>query len=510
MMIHWSIHVNLKALAGTLSFFIVFNSTMSSGQVGPGQAVPSEISSSTSAQVLSEEKLLSEFRAHSVSRLRESSGKFQTELNASLMEEIYQARAKSSYNFQRSDEKAKNRFQPVISPNEDWSVGIEKKIPLGAKLGLDIFGNQSSASDQSFQDATQIGGRLSLELDLWKNIAGRLDRANLSSADAQKKRAHAQYEINVKKREIEIRKVYWSLVATHQSIHSAKQLLESAERQLKEALQRQNAGVADRGEIARYRAQVDSRNASLILFEYESELQFRIFKNEFKNFEPSHWIIDLKEIETTQKTISACLAKLTQQNEFSPEHTRYDEVISLLKEETQSELRAAKLHDKFNLALFTQFQTTGVDTDYRRARDDQNREKRGGYAASLQLSIPLGSAAEDSKHALQLFKKNLLESQSAGLENELSAQHDLTVKSLDLLQRGLKNQVQNSQNLDVNYQEVLRKFRQGRIPVSTVIIEQDALFQSQLQEINLKKQIAHLVLDYFSIFGQFPCEWNQI
>lgn len=464
---------------------------------------------STSLKPLTELEVLKKFKESSLSMKREEVQKSQVDLNQSLLDENFQARLKSNYNFKRTDEQATNRFQPVISPAEDWSAGIEKRIPLGLQVGAFVFGNQST-SDGNFRDATQMGGRIQLHVDLWKNIGGRLDRAQLSSLDLQKQRAAIQYAINSKKREVEVRKVFWSLVATEQSLEYSKQLLESAEKQLNEAIKRQASGVADRGEVARYRAQVDSRQASLLLFEYERELLLQFFEREFDGFHSNEWQVDLVVARSTEPLVGQCLRRIEKQNQFDSNATLYDEAIELLKKESSEEVKAVRLHDDPQLQLVGQYQTTGVAQTYRDAQIDQAREKRDGYGVGLQLMVPLGKSASTSAKHLETFKKSLLESQSDNLDRELHSQHETMIKALALLQKGLQAQEANAQNLEINLKEVNRKFAQGRVPVTTVILEQDSLFQSNLQKISIQKQIAHLALDYFSIFNEFPCAWNQL
>jgi uncharacterized protein (DUF2132 family) len=108
------------------------------------------------------------------------------------------------------------------------------------------------------------------------------------------------------------------------------------------------------------------------------------------------------------------------------------------------------------------------------------------------------------------LKRNSIEAQKMSLKNELRSTHDTMLKSIELLNSGLSRQIENSKSMDISYREMLRKFRQGRVPVTTLVLEQDALFQSQLQEISIKKTISHVLLDYFSVFNSYPCSWNQI
>ncbi len=462
------------------------------------------------AQVLTEKKVIEMHRSQSLINQSLLAKKSAADLNASLLDESFQAHLKAQANYGRSAEESTNPFQPIISPAEDWSMTVEKRLQRGVGISAGVFGSQNSALDNSFSNATQVGGRAQLSVDLWKNFLGRQDQNQTRSLQAQKKRADLDYQIQKNKSEVEIRKLFWSLVEVDQSINLSSQLLESAQKQLGDALKRQGAGVADRGEVARYRSQVDSRSNSILLFQYEKELLFQAFEKQWQQFQGSDWSVDIKESDAQQGAVQLCIAAIQSQKNPDLQGTFLDEAVAFLKEETDAEISYAKTHADFDLQFLARVQTTGVANSYSRAQNDLNEENRAGYGLGLQLIIPLGFASSNSEDAMLSLKKNSLEAQRLMLEKELQSTHSTMVKALALLSLGLKNQVQNSQNLKVNYQEVQRKFQQGRVPVSTVVFEQDALFQSQLQEITFQRQLAHAVLDYFQVFNRFNCGWNQL
>jgi outer membrane protein TolC len=137
------------------------------------------------------------------------------------------------------------------------------------------------------------------------------------------------------------------------------------------------------------------------------------------------------------------------------------------------------------------------------------KEFNKGWGAGLYLQIPLGFQKSRSEKFLSVAKEMGLSAQKEAYQNTFRAPHVAILKGLKLLSEGLKTQEQNSKNLTTNYNEVRLKFNQGRIPLAMVISEQDLLFQSRLQEINIKKMIAHTLLDYFGVFTEHPCSWNK-
>lgn len=466
--------------------------------------------SDTTKKILNEKKVIELFRDQSVALKQEIAASSHEQLGASLTEEQYQARLFTNYNFKKSNEKAMNSFMPILTPYEDWSVGVEKKMPLGLKLGVAAFGTQYSTQNKSLNDATQVGGKVSAELDLWKNIFGRLDRAQLTSTTVQKMRSELQQEVSIKKREVDFRKFFWSYFNLTQSIDLTKELIKSAEKQLADAKSRRAEGIADSGEVARYQSQVETRNSSLLLFEYEKEVTLQFFEKYFKDFRSSDWRIDPDTDRYARAIIGQCLDTIQANININLDYTNYDEMVGLLQKEVESEVRLAKKHADMDLALVGEYQTTGVANSYSDAQDNLEDRKKAGHAIGVRLSIPLGSTKSNSERLLVATKKNSLEAHQVSLMNDLRTTHETMLKSILLLNQGLDRQELNTKSMQVSYREMSKKFRQGRVPVSQLVQEQDALFQSQLRELDLRKQIAYVILDYFSVFNKYPCQWNNL
>lgn len=470
----------------------------------------STVALSAPTQTLTEKLVIEKLRSQSVVQKQEQAVQAQSELAQSLNLEKYEARAYTQYNFSRSSEKPLIVFNPVLSPSENWRAGVEKKISYGAKLNAEVFGTQFTTQDQSFKNVTQAGTRFGAEFDLWKNLFGRLDRADLKTLEAQKKRAELQQELNLKKQEIEFRKIFWSLVALEQSIELSGELVKSAEKQLADARSRQKVGVADRAEVARTSALFESRKSSLLLFEYEKEMLLQVFEKNFQDFSSTDWKIPAQAQVQALPLIQQCIVKIQSQKDINSESTLISQILSLLKTEVDSEISKAERHAGPDLLLQTQYQTSGVNTSYRRADQDRLDRDRSGYAVGVVLSIPLEGTQSKSEKSLLTLKKNSIESQIQYFENEMNSTHESMLKSLDLLNRGLQNQIENADNMKVSFEEIQKKYRQGRVPLTNLIFEQDSFFQTQLQVINIQKQVAHAALDYFSVFNDFGCTWNQI
>jgi len=460
---------------------------------------------SVSKKNLTEEQFVELFQKKSVLEKQNEAQRAQGELVQFSAQEIYSPKLKIQHLQKRTDEKASS-LQPLVTPYQETSVSIEKKIPIGIALSAGLFGNQSSLQNGSVNDDTQFGLQVSASVDLWKNIFGKLDKEILQSSENKNRFAKLNSDLQTKKNELFARKIFWSIIASENSYQLSQQLLKSSEKQLQDAIKRQKVGLADTGDVAKYRSQVESRRGQLLLFEYEKQQLALQLEKTITGFKVSDW--QFFSEDSKQSQIASCLAQIKKST--TVKYSSLEDLLEELKKESVSEIKISESYSDIDLALTTQWQITGRATGYSAARDNFNTDKKSGYSVGLLLTIPLGDSTQNVEQTQIKVKKNNYAAQIESLENELSASHSNMLKSLNLLSEGLNSQQQNSENLKTSFSAIQRKFQQGRVPLGTLILEQDFLFQSELQEISLKKQIAHATLDYFSIFNKFPCDWNQL
>lgn len=460
--------------------------------------------------VLDEEAFTKLFVEGSLALKAQEAQRERETVQVALGEEAFGSRLKVTGGRFKSNELPPIPFQPTITPVDDVNVSIQKMLRAGVRVEGGAFASQKSALDNSFTDATQVGARLSLRMDLGKNRLGKLDDVRLRLNDTRLERQNIETEIVKKEQEIAARKLYWSLIANLESTELAMQLEKSAERQLAEARERQRLSVADAGEIARYRSQLQSRKGSILLFEHERELLWQAFRLQTAGLEPDNYRPDLQAARKSNEKIGRCLAQVMATKKPDPGSTLLDEQIELYRKELADEITTSTAHSQSDLALIISSQTTGVDKTYGGALSNTTESFRTGNYIGLEFSMPLGDTQTRTEKALIAAKKLGLEVQADMLASEVSGIFRSMERNLLILQKGLATQKENSGNLKVSYREMQRKFDKGRIPISMVISEQDALFQSELQEISFQKQIVHTLLDYFAVFTQFPCEWNNL
>jgi len=84
------------------------------------------------------------------------------------------------------------------------------------------------------------------------------------------------------------------------------------------------------------------------------------------------------------------------------------------------------------------------------------------------------------------------------------------VKVIGLLSEVVRSQKQNTLALEKRLQVQNRKFREARVSANDLILDQDALLNSNLTTISTQLEIINTIFDYLVVFTETPCEFNRI
>jgi len=459
---------------------------------------------------LSEKDLIRLFRSEAISLKATAAQRDQSELNSSLLKEAYMPQGYGSFRYGDSNEKSLSPFQPTLGPTTNLLAGIRKRYAYGVAGSAEVFTQEVSTTDGNLDRAAQFGGRASVSLDLWRNYLGKLDQSTVKSAEIGEVRTALEAEINERISELSLRKAFWSILALDESLKVNEELLRSAERQLKEARKRGADGVADRGEIARYQAQIESRKATQITLELQRQYGEGAIKRQIASLQGQRIRLAPVNLQEEENKFQICSKQILTQNETPLPFAASAELLSKLKEEFDQKQAQAALHSSPDLFLELSMQRSGVDQGAGPSTEDFVSKGKLGYSIGLNLTVPLGEQSDFSERKLLSAQKNAYDAQTLQLKHDLSVLHSDTRQALRLLAQALETQSNESRFLTINLDESRQKFNQGRIPVSLLIQEQDSLFASRLTEIDIKRQIVHAMYDYFQVFTRHPCPMNRL
>lgn len=262
--------------------------------------------------------------------------------------------------YQRSSEDAIVPVQPIFDPQTSINIGLRKNFQYGVVLQADAFANQVTSQDGSIKDATQVGFRLQAEFDLWKNFLGRLSQAEFQSAEAQTKVASLQKKIDRRSLLTNIRKLYWELVSVESSIRLSQRLVQSAQKQYSDTRKRRADYVADKGDVARSKAQVLSRKSS----EQFLELRHQILKNKLSDLIPElhsmDWHVYTEQITARTAQANTCISKINSDVSVDQKYSYFPSIIDLIGEKSRSDLKLASSVSQLDLKVVGKFQTSEI------------------------------------------------------------------------------------------------------------------------------------------------------
>jgi hypothetical protein len=411
-------------------------------------------------------------------------------------------------------------FIPVWTPSEELHLGVKQNLPYGMMLKGSVGVNQQSAMTpvSTYQDISTSFIRFDMQMDLWRDLFGKISKAEQQSAENSLKLSQFQKTVSQKAFEYGLRKMYWTLVANNEQIRISQLQLKTSEEQLKDAQARQRAGVTDSGEVARYEALVASRQGTVLYFQYQREALIKQLTMKIPSLYGKNISISGYNLDDTVFNVLSCTQAISEKKVLPYEDTLYDEMISLLRENKNFQEKSVSAYDEIDLTLNATARTTGVASEsisssyfrgsYGDSFDDWRNNNRTGYSLGLNLTIPFGRT--ETKKSLEILNEKRFAVQVDLQEARLKSTHEQIVKSILLLQDVVRAQNMNTKALEKRLFVQNKKFREARVSVNDLIQDQDALLGSSLNVISTQLEIVNTLFDYLVVFSETNCAFNKI
>ena len=451
------------------------------------------------------------------SRLLQSRAEYQQAKDKITGSEVY-----GGYNHVTTNERALNPFIPVFSPVNQFQAGVKKPTQYGVSADFQVSLDERSSTSspqQTYDDINTTVYALTLNVDLWKNLFGKLSRKQLENAKLSSESAALQSDIEKKSFLVTVRRLYWSLVANNEKILISQKLLEASQAQAADAEKRRQARIADPGEVARYKAQVAQRRGTLLYLDYEREQMLKQLKDLVPKLQGEELNLAKYDLNKTLDNVLACAAVIQAQPEVPMGFTKYDEVVSLLKRVQSNQAQIDQTYDDIDVSLAATVKETGLGSDevdggyagsFEKSWEDLRENDRSGVEAGIFVTIPLGKKASGTEEVLKAYNKKRLEANIRNTHSNLITTHRRIANSVVILGKVIQNQKINNQQLGIRVNEMRKQYRQARIGVSALIQDEDSLASSSLALVDTQLSVLNTLFDYFSVFTETPCDFNRI
>lgn len=479
------------------------------------------------AQTLLSEEYLRQMALKGSPNLQQISAAFQSALISQGEElENYETEIFGQGSFSETNERALIEFAPVFSPVKQMQLGVRKNLSSGFKTSAAVTTDQRSASSPfigKLRDATTTTLAFTVHMDLWKNLLGRMSKAKLASAKLEVEKAKIEKEIKEKTFQLSLRRLYWSLVANDLSLKTSQELLKTSEKQAQETAARFKNAVAEVDELSRYKAQVASRKSTITFLQYQREL----YLTQLKNLLPELMNTELKlgkyNLEQTINDVLNCTMVVSGFKETPYENTKYDELVSLMTQVKDYAQIKNERYGDIDVQLYGTVRSTGVslkDThpgvtpvdlrgNYGGTFSDMSDNNRTGYEVGVQVVMPIGKARKDTQKAKELYDEKRLLAAINSTKAKVANTHQEFIKTIKLLNEAILNQKTNSLELSKGLKGMQKKYEQARASVNDIVLDQDALLQSELMTIDTQLQIINTLFDYLVVFPDTRCGFNR-
>lgn len=432
-----------------------------------------------------------------------------TKSNLSQFNDQFKVFGTTGGSYTKTNEEPLISFQPIFSPQSEFSIGAQKSFQSGFQV--------SSAVGAFKNDYTLLGvdstGTVSnisvaATIDLWKNLFGKLSKARGETLALSLQSAKLQKSVQTQVFLNRVRGLYWQLVGNEESLKISEALLESAKRQVKDAVNRYKNSVADKGEVARYRAQVATRESQRTSLLFQRQQILMALRQLLPEFQGKKVILGDVNLNQATQSVLQCVGMIQSKVETPIQYSLYDDLNELLKSIRKQQTKVAEGYSKPEVTLKTQFKTSAVDESTMDAFDESINEDRRGFSVGLQVNVPIGF--QDTKKQLVKVEELKADYQIKEREAILNSQHAFIKESIGYLLSAIQSQGVSKDNLEIRVADVKKKYKQGRISVTEFITDQDNLLQTELQIVETKLLVVKTLLDYFSIFTHTPCAFNRI
>lgn len=478
-----------------------------------------------SETVVLSEALMQNLASKNSPRLDEIEAAFhQAALGENQLKERFAPELFGQYAHAETRERALVRFQPVFSPIDQAQLGVRQNLSHGITTSAAIITDQRSAAPTAFtgrfRNATTTTLNFTMQMDLWRDLFGRMSKAELETASLERKRAELERKIAEKTYKISLRRLYWTLVANQESMKISEELLSSAQVLARETQQRFRNSVAEGDEVARYSALVASRQGSVTYLKYQREALIKQLQNLVPDLANKEIKLDGYDIPSTINEVLACTASVAGQSGIPYQNTSYDEIVGLIRKTRQQRDIVNSRYSDVDVKLFGTAKSTGVSAEesgvnatrgsYGGSIDDQTERNRTGYEVGVMFTVPLGDAKSNTQRTKELYDQKRLDAALNASDTQVITAHTSFARTITYLNEVVSAQRVSSEQLQKRLRLMRRKYEQARVSVNDLVQDQDAYLSSELTTIDVRLQILNTLFDYLVVFPETPCAFNRI
>lgn len=437
----------------------------------------------------------------------------QSDLDLSQYNQKYSTTVNGQANYNGVDGNVFNGYQGQFEdPARNYGLSVNQNLPVGVNFDVGIYNNFAKTYNYQPGESinSQYGSSLEAKLtvDLWKNLLGYTERAEKLGLKLGQEETKEQAKLETAKFYNEIRKMYWQLSVNHSLTKIYETLINQATLQETNVRKMYRASVADRGDLARATAVVNTRKADLASLQYNIEMLKKELSNLIPELNDKELEFEFGTFDGVENSIKACFKKIQKQKETPLNMTSYTKIINYKDEKINANLKALERYSGPNVTLEAKAASLGFGKENSDSFEDMSDVERKDYSIGLNVSMPFGSAYSDTKENQMKVLKMQHNAEKKEIMSNLVSYHNYFASSMQKLISVMEDQKAYRDNLTIRVESMRKKYNQGRVSLSELIQDEDSLFESELALVNSYYNIIASMIDYFSVFNDFECDFN--
>lgn len=427
----------------------------------------------------------------------------------SAYQEKFSGMLSSSLSYENSDEPSLSSSpSPDSTTSQTINVGYGRAFRHGLSLSAGAFYSNSDFSGFVLDDYQVTGLKLGVEVDLWKNALGRLDKLKEGAFAADAFKSTQVQQIKSREHTQAIRSLFWSLVANKEIQLLREKIISSVTKQEKEIKAQQNLYVSDQSDVTRFSALKELQKSGLIMLKYQREQLESSLKNVFPSLRGKSLTLENVNLDQASRKVVQCIDTISKSPDLPLESTSWLKVIEATNVAADANKRSNNNYQTPELKLSSNVTLSDHSPTSASAQAAIEGDQYQKSNIMLSLNVPLGSAKSDTEkwqnYAIEFSRQAENESYKASI----ATTHEKTIKLIMLLNEALKTQSTVNELNQKNLEFVRKKYNRAELPLVQLIEDETNFLTGKVAELETKLLVINTVLEYFKVFDMYRCDFN--
>lgn len=419
---------------------------------------------------------------------------------------IYDTVLEADVNYRKNESAQPTVFSGTRTVENDYSIGLSKKVPTGTKFGLEIL-NERQSSNSAFTTSPLIHEstlELSIDQALGKNFLGIQDRGEvrLSALDIENSRYTSL--IKIEQSVADVQQAYWDLVLQSERVEIEKDMVEQAKKLFELQQKKLEDGLVELPDAIASEANYERSKNRLLLAQNTYKRKVNVLKLLINSTDDESLVIEPMEKFHIPDTQTATVDSL---EKAFLNRRDYKQIMNDIKSnDIQLTMSKNELLPEINLSA--SLARNGLGDHFTDSARAITAEDNPDFFAGLTFVIPLENRkARAQLKAAELQKARIL-LDAKFVEKKISVDIVDQVRDCNIYAEVARNEQMIAGLQIKKLDEELKRFNHGRSDTDTIIRFQEdvilarlsaaeAKFQYHIAVIDLKRKEATLLSKYW-------------